>query len=53
MSYGNGSAMRISPVGWTFDSLEETLDVACQSAAVTHNHPEGIRGHRLLRLLST
>ena len=43
-SYGNGSAMRVSPVGWAFETLEETLDVARQSAAVTHNHPEGIKG---------
>ena len=44
MSYGNGSAMRVSPVGWAFETLEETLDVARQSATVTHNHPEGIKG---------
>ena len=43
-SYGNGSAMRVSPVGWFFDTLEETLDAAATSAAVTHDHPEGIRG---------
>lgn len=43
-SFGNGSAMRVSPVGWFFDSLEETERVAAVSAAVTHNHPEGIRG---------
>lgn len=43
-SWGNGSAMRVSAVGWFFDSLEKTLDVAEESAAVTHNHPEGIKG---------
>lgn len=43
-SFGNGSAMRVSPVGWAFDTLEETLNVAKQSAEVTHNHPEGIKG---------
>lgn len=43
-SFGNGSAMRVSPVGWIFDSLEETLEVAKESAEVTHNHPEGIKG---------
>lgn len=43
-SYGNGSAMRVSPVGWAFNTLEETLDAARQSAEVTHNHPEGIKG---------
>lgn len=43
-SWGNGSAMRVSPVGWAFDTLEETLEMAKQSAEVTHNHPEGIKG---------
>ncbi|WP_455587652.1 ADP-ribosylglycohydrolase family protein [Bacteroides sp.] len=43
-SWGNGSAMRVSPVGWTFDTLEETLEAATRSAEVTHNHPEGIKG---------
>ena len=43
-SYGNGSAMRVSPVGWYFDTLEETLRFAKLSADVTHNHPEGEKG---------
>ena len=43
-SYGNGSAMRVSPVGWFFDTLEETERVAEISSAITHNHPEGIKG---------
>lgn len=43
-SCGNGSAMRASAVGWMFDTLEETERVAGISAAVTHNHPEGIKG---------
>jgi len=43
-SFGNGSAMRVSPVGFAFDSLEETLAEARRSAEVTHNHPEGIKG---------
>ena len=43
-SWGNGSAMRVSPIGWAFDTLEETLDTAKRSAEVTHNHPEGIKG---------
>lgn len=43
-SFGNGSAMRVSPVGWAFDTLEETLEAAKLSAEVTHNHPEGIKG---------
>lgn len=43
-SYGNGSAMRVSPIGWYFDTLEETLRFAKISADVTHNHPEGEKG---------
>jgi len=43
-SFGNGSAMRVSPIGWVFDSLEDTLSEAKRSAEVTHNHPEGIKG---------
>lgn len=43
-SWGNGSAMRVSPVGWAFDSMAEVLAAAEQSAAITHNHPEGIKG---------
>ena len=43
-SWGNGSAMRVSAVGWMFDTLEETEKVAEISASITHNHPEGIKG---------
>ena len=43
-SWGNGSAMRVSAIGWSFDSLERTREVARWSAEVTHNHPEGIKG---------
>ena len=43
-SWGNGSAMRVSPVGFAFDSTEDVLREAEKSAAVTHNHPEGIKG---------
>ena len=43
-SYGNGSAMRVSSVGWFFDTLEKTREVARWSAEVTHDHPEGIKG---------
>jgi ADP-ribosylglycohydrolase len=43
-SWGNGSAMRASPVGWAFDSMDETLLHARRSAEVTHDHPEGIKG---------
>lgn len=43
-SWGNGSAMRVSPVGLYASSLEEALELARLSASVTHNHPEGIKG---------
>jgi ADP-ribosylglycohydrolase len=43
-SWGNGSAMRVSPVGFAAGSEEEALQVAERSAQVTHNHPEGIKG---------
>ena len=43
-SCGNGSAMRVGAVGWAFDTLEETLDAARQSAECTHDHPEGVKG---------
>lgn len=43
-SYGNGSAMRVSCVGWMYDTLEEVRHMAKLSAEVTHNHPEGIKG---------
>lgn len=43
-SWGNGSAMRVSPVGFAFDSVDEVLHEARKSAEVTHDHPEGIKG---------
>ena len=43
-SWANGSAMRVSPVSWVADSLEESQKLAKMSAIVTHNHPEGIKG---------
>ena len=43
-SWGNGSAMRVSPVGFAYDTLDEVLLRARQSAEVTHNHPEGVKG---------
>ena len=43
-SWGNGSAMRVSPVGWAFDAEDEVLRQARLSAAITHDHPEGIKG---------
>ena len=43
-SFGNGSAMRVSPVGFAFDTINKVLKEAKRSAKVTHNHPEGIKG---------
>ena len=43
-SWGNGSAMRVSPCAWVADSLEEAQDLARTSAIVTHDHPEGVKG---------
>lgn len=43
-SWGNGSAMRVSPVAYAHDDLESVLEAAKASAEVTHDHPEGIKG---------
>lgn len=43
-SYGNGAGMRVSPCGYIARTLDEALDLAKQSAEITHNHPEGIKG---------
>lgn len=43
-SWGNGAAMRVSPIGVAFESLDTVLAEARRSAEVTHDHPEGIRG---------
>lgn len=43
-SYGNGAAMRAAPCGLVAVTMKEALDLACVSACVTHNHPEGIKG---------
>ena len=43
-SYGNGSAMRVSPVAWVAETLEDAERLAAASAEVTHNHPEGVKG---------
>ena len=43
-SFGNGSAMRVSPVAWAFDDLETVLEHATLSARPSHAHPEGIKG---------
>ena len=49
-SFGNGSGMRVSPIGWFYSNLEDTLKEAEKSAAVTHNHPEGIKGAQSIAL---
>lgn len=46
-SYGNGAAMRASPCGWMFDTLEEVEKFAEWSAKPTHNHPEGLKAARV------
>ena len=43
-SFGNGSAMRVSPAGWLYDDLYQTRLTARLTAEVSHNHPEGLRG---------
>ncbi|MBP1769686.1 MAG: ADP-ribosylglycohydrolase, partial [Candidatus Aminicenantes bacterium] len=43
-SYGNGSAMRVSPVGFAFDTVDDVLREAARSAEFSHDHPEGIKG---------
>ncbi|MCR5784878.1 MAG: ADP-ribosylglycohydrolase family protein [Eubacterium sp.] len=43
-SWGNGSAMRVSSVGWLYENMTRTREVARATAEVTHNHPEGIKG---------
>lgn len=43
-SWGNGSAMRVSPVGFAFDTVDDVLREAARTAEFTHNHPEGIKG---------
>lgn len=49
-SLGNGSAMRVSPVGWAFDDVDLVLSEAKRSAEVTHNHIEGIKGAQSVAL---
>ncbi len=43
-SYGNGAAMRISPVGYAYSTLEVVLKEAEKATVITHNHPEGVKG---------
>lgn len=50
-SFGNGSAMRVSPVGLFFTSESEVLEEAKKTALISHNHPEGIKGAQTIALL--
>ena len=47
-SWGNGSAMRVSSVGWLADNLDDVNKLAKATAEVTHNHPEGIKGAKAI-----
>ncbi len=49
-SYGNGSAMRVSPVAWIAADQNQLLDLATQTAMPTHDHPEGIKGAQAVAL---
>lgn len=49
-SFGNGAAMRVSPIAWLFDTLAEVEHQATLSAEPTHNHPEGVKGARTIAL---
>lgn len=49
-SFGNGSAMRVSPVGFAFDSVEDVLSEAEKTASATHDHSEGIKGAQAVAL---
>ena len=49
-SYGNGSAMRVSPVGHWFEEIDEMLDAAAATALPSHNHDEGIKGAQTVAL---
>jgi ADP-ribosylglycohydrolase len=49
-SWGNGSAMRVSPVGWAFGREEDVLREARRTAEPTHDHPEGIKGAEAVAL---
>ena len=49
-SFGNGAGMRVSPVGWAFEDEAKILEEARRSAAVSHDHPEGIKGAQAIAL---
>lgn len=49
-SYGNGSAMRVSSVGWLYDTKEDVMKYAEITANPTHNHPEGVKGAQAIAM---
>lgn len=49
-SWGNGSAMRVSPIGFAFKTEEKILEEAKKSAEITHNHEEGIKGAQAIAM---
>jgi len=49
-SWGNGAAMRVSPIGFAFESTEEVLSQAADSAQASHNHPEAVKGAQAVAL---
>lgn len=49
-SFGNGAAMRVAPVGWAFNTVDDVLREAADSAACSHDHPEGIRSAQAVAL---
>lgn len=49
-SFGNGSAMRVSPVAWLYDDVKDVARIAGITAEVTHDHPEGIRGAKAVAM---
>lgn len=50
-SFGNGSAMRVSSIGWLYDDFDEVMEEAKKSAEMSHNHPEGIKGAQCVAAL--
>jgi ADP-ribosylglycohydrolase len=50
-SWGNGAAMRVSPVGFAFDTVEMVLQEAARTAEISHNHPEGVKGAQATALV--
>jgi len=49
-SWGNGSAMRASPVGFAFDTVDDVLKEAARTAVISHDHPEGVKGAQAVAL---